>query len=59
MNKVECVYCLFLGALCGVVLGLLAIINQNKQTIADLRTQLSNPHHCVSVCVEKFNEWGC
>lgn len=24
-----------------------------------LKAQLADPHHCVSVCVEEFEKYGC
>lgn len=59
MNKIEYVYCLFTGALCGVLLGLLGVISEQKQTITELQAQLTNSHHCISVCVEQFEKMGC
>lgn len=25
----------------------------------ELKAQLADPHHCVSVCVEEFEKYGC
>lgn len=25
----------------------------------ELNAQLADPHHCVSVCVEEFEKYGC
>lgn len=26
---------------------------------AELRAELADPHHCVSICTEEFAKWGC
>lgn len=31
------------------------VANENKE----LKSQLADPHHCVSVCVEEFEKYGC
>lgn len=41
-------FLVFFGAFINVVI-------ENK----GLKAQLADPHHCVSVCVEEFEKYGC
>lgn len=51
-----------------VVLGLLCFLGKvnevrraeaYKQKIAGLETIINRGEHCLSICEEMFNQWGC
>lgn len=59
MTNFERVLWGFVGGV--VLIGLLnsyQIGNLRNQN-AELRAQIDDPHHCVSVCVEQFEKFGC
>ena len=41
------------------LIALLISNNNYKKEIANLKAQLNDPHHCVSICVEEFEKMGC
>lgn len=46
------------GYSCGYLSGTTNMVELDIQ-ILKLQTQLDDPHHCVSVCVEQFETMGC
>ncbi len=49
----------FLGGFtCGLLTGSTHTVELDRQ-ILELQTQLNDPHHCLSVCVEEFEKMGC
>lgn len=34
-------------------------INTHEREIANLEYVIQSGEHCLSVCEEKYNEWGC
>lgn len=34
-------------------------ITNCRTTLNQCKKDLNNPHHCVSVCVEEFEKYGC
>lgn len=35
------------------------VVNMCIGTIDECSNLLNDPHHCVSVCQEEFEKWGC
>lgn len=53
---VEAIAIVLVTALFLVFFGAFIIVAlENKE----LKAQLADPHHCVSVCVEEFEKYGC
>lgn len=50
----------FCGAvIVGFMLAMTFLVGPMQKEITDLRAQLDDPHHCVSVCADEFEKWGC
>ena len=41
-----------------IIIFVVCLISQAKE-IDRLKATLDDPHHCVSVCVEEFEKYGC
>lgn len=53
---VEAVAIVLVTALFFIFFGaFVVVVAENKE----LKAQLADPHHCVSVCVEEFEKYGC
>lgn len=46
------------GWTCGYLRGATRTVDLDIQ-LMQCQTKLSDPHHCVSVCVEQFENMGC
>lgn len=57
MNEwVEAVYVVLVTSLFFVFfVAFVVVVGENKE----LKATLADPHHCVSVCVEEFEKYGC
>lgn len=52
----ETVYTVLVTALFFVFFGAFVVVAEENK---ELKAQLADPHHCVSVCVEEFEKYGC
>lgn len=52
----EAVYAVLITALFFVFFGAFIVLAKDYK---ELKAQLADPHHCVSVCVEEFEKHGC
>ena len=52
----EAVYAVLITALFIIFFGAFVVVSEDN---IKLKAQLDDPHHCVSVCVEEFEKYGC
>lgn len=43
----------------GFVVGWILAFAAFSSELSAMQKKLDDPHHCVSVCVEAFEKWGC
>lgn len=52
----ETVYAVLITALFFIFFGEFIVVSEDN---IELKAKLDDPHHCVSVCVEEFEKYGC